>query len=245
MNKPTTTLLVVAMNEIEGMRIIMPHVQPDWCAQILVLDGNSTDGTAEYAREMGYDVYVQKVKGLHQGYKEVWPLIRGDWVITFSPDGNSPPEYIPRLIEKMAEGYDMVIGSRYYAGAVADDDTFLTKLGNRFFIELVNRLFHWNYTDAMTVYRIYKKDLFYTLGLDQDSLYNPFDKLFFTRLGVEPILSARFAKEKLRFAEIACPEPPRVGGQSKLQIVRWGLGYATQIICDRFIPPRGIAAPKH
>ena len=60
----TTTLLVVAQNEIAGMRAIMPKVDPRWCEQILVVDGRSTDGTAEYARAMGYDVHVQGEPGL-------------------------------------------------------------------------------------------------------------------------------------------------------------------------------------
>jgi hypothetical protein len=51
---------------------------------------------------------------------------------------------------------------------------------------------------------------------------------------VEPILSARAAKRRLRTADIACPEPPRIGGERKLQVVRWGLGYMTQVICERF-----------
>jgi glycosyltransferase involved in cell wall biosynthesis len=105
----STTLLVVAQNEIEGMRAIMPKVDRQWCDQILVLDGRSTDGTAEYARQQGYDVHVQSRPGLRAAYQEVWPLIRGDHVITFSPDGNSPPEYIPMLITKIREGYDMVL----------------------------------------------------------------------------------------------------------------------------------------
>ena len=96
----TTTLLVVAQNEIEGMRAIMPKIDPRWCDQILVVDGRSTDGTAEYARARGYDVHVQREPGLRAAYREAWPLVRGDWIITFSPDGNSPPEYIPQLIAK-------------------------------------------------------------------------------------------------------------------------------------------------
>ena len=94
------TLLVPTLNEIVGMRAIMPLVRREWCAQILVVDGNSTDGTAEYAREQGYEVHIQKRPGLRSAYQESWPLIRGDAVITFSPDGNSPPEYIPALIAK-------------------------------------------------------------------------------------------------------------------------------------------------
>ena len=233
-----TTLMVLTLNEIEGMQAVMPHVKPEWCEQILVVDGQSTDGTIEYAKEQGYDVYVQQHKGLRAAYQEAWPLIRGDAVITFSPDGNSPPEYIPQLIAKMHEGYDMVIGSRYFEGAASDDDSVVTAFGNWLFTTVINLLHGGHYTDAMTIYRIYKKELFYQLELDQDATYRPFEKLFFTKIGVEPILSARFAKEKLRHADIACPEPARIGGIRKLQIVRWGLAYMTQVIWERFTPRR-------
>jgi glycosyltransferase involved in cell wall biosynthesis len=231
-----TTLLVLTLNEIEGMKAIMPQVKKEWCEQILIADGRSTDGTVEYAKEMGYDVYVQKTRGLRFAYQEVWPLIKGDWVITFSPDGNSPPEYIPQLITKMQEGYDMVIGSRYFQDATSTDDDILTGFGNWLFTTVINTFHGGHYTDAMTIYRIYKKDLFYKLGLDQDSTYLPFEKLFFTKIGVEPILSVRAAKEKLHYADIACPEPPRIGGERKLQIVRWGLAYMSQVIWEKFTP---------
>ncbi len=233
-----TTLLVVAINEIEGMKVIMPQVKKEWCDQVLLLDGGSTDGSVEYAKEMGYDVYIQKKKGLHYAYQEVWPLIKGDWVITFSPDGNSPPGYIPQLIEKMKEGYDMVIGSRYYGDATSEDDDIITGFGNWMFTTTINVLFGAKYTDAMTIYRIYKTELFYKLGLDQISTYERFEKLFFTTIGVEPILSTRFAKERLRFADIPCPEPARIGGARKLKIVRWGGAYLMQILWERFTPKR-------
>src|SRR6266446_7392803 len=93
-----TTLLVCTLNEIAGMKIIMPQIKREWCDQILILDGNSTDGTVEWARANGYEVYVQKERGLRRGYREVWPLIKGDIVITFSPDGNSVAERIVPLI---------------------------------------------------------------------------------------------------------------------------------------------------
>ena len=234
--KKKTTLLVVALNEIEGMRIEMPKVKREWCEQILVLDGGSTDGTVEYAKQMGYDVYIQKEKGLHNAYQEVWPLLKGDWVITFSPDGNSPPEYIPKLIEKMREGYDMVIGSRYYGGAESDDDDVFTKFGNWLFTRTVNVLFDANFTDVMTIYRIYSKNLFNILELDKESTYRAYEKMFFTKIGVEPILSTRAVKEKLKVGEIFCHEPPRIGGESELQVIRWGLAYMLQIIIARLTP---------
>src|SRR5262245_17569345 len=97
----TVTLLVPTLNEIEGMRVIMPRVRREWCDQILFVDGRSTDGTVEYAREHGYEVVVQRQKGIRFAYIEAIPHVRGEVVITFSPDGNSIPDLIPALIEKM------------------------------------------------------------------------------------------------------------------------------------------------
>ena len=129
-----TTLLVAAWNELDGMKAIMPQIKREWVDQILVVDGQSTDGTAEWAREQGYEVIVQqKPGGLRYGYYDALPHIKGDVVITFSPDGNSLADKIPALVEKMKEGYDMVIVSRYLDGARSEDDDFLTAFGNWFF----------------------------------------------------------------------------------------------------------------
>src|SRR5512147_1763551 len=110
------TLVIPTLNEIDGMKAIMPKIKREWVDQILVVDGNSTDGTAEWAREHGYEVVVQKRKGMRYAYMDALPYIKGDVMLTFSPDGNSIPELIPECIKKMKEGYDMVIVSRYAPG---------------------------------------------------------------------------------------------------------------------------------
>ncbi|MBF0312097.1 MAG: glycosyltransferase family 2 protein [Oligoflexia bacterium] len=225
--------MIFTKNEIDGLKIELPKIKREWVDQILLVDA-SDDGTAEYAASMGCEVYRQKNPGLRAAYQESWPLIKGDWVMTYSPDGNSPPEYIPKLIEEMKKGYDMVIGSRYYNGDLkSEDDTIITAFGNRIFRIVINTLFGFNYTDPMTIYRIYRKDLFQELDLHLDSTYQAFEKLYRTKIGVEPILSTRFAKKRLKLKEIYCHEPLRVGGEKKLQVVRWGLAYMTQIICER------------
>ncbi|MDI6743438.1 MAG: hypothetical protein QMD11_11955, partial [Smithella sp.] len=68
-----TTLLVCTLNEIDGMRVIMPQIDRQWCDQIIILDGGSTDGTIQYARDNGYFVYIQKKKGFRHAYTEVLP----------------------------------------------------------------------------------------------------------------------------------------------------------------------------
>ena len=229
-----TTLLIPTLNEINGMKAIMPQIHREWCDQILILDGNSTDGTAEWARENGYEVYVQKQPGIRQAYMEVWPLIRGDVVITFSPDGNSVAELIPALIQKMREGYDMVIVSRYLPPAKSQDDSWLTGFGNWMFTTAINVLHGGHLTDAMVIYRAYKTDLVHTLDLDKDASHATPERLFNTRISWEPLLSVRALKRRLKVGEIPGEEPPRIGGEAKLQVWRWGAAYMFQVIREVF-----------
>jgi len=230
----TVTLLVPTLNEIHGMRAIMPLIDRSLFEQILVLDGGSTDGTVEYAREHGYEVWIQTEPGIRQAYNEVLPIIRGEILLTFSPDGNSIPELIPPLLAKMGEGYDMVIVSRYAEGARSEDDTWLTSFGNWFFTRSVNFLHGGHYTDAMVIYRAYRTRLIKELELDQDRWHRTPERLFGTRISWEPLLSARAARRRLKVAEIPGSEPPRIGGEAKLQPFRWGAAYYFQFIRDVF-----------
>jgi hypothetical protein len=163
---------------------------------------------------------------------EVLPLIRGDVVLTFSPDGNSIPALIPDLLSKMDEGYDMVIASRYLGPAKSEDDDLLTAFGNWLFTKTINLLHGGKYTDAMVIFRAYRKQLIHDLELDQDRWYSTPERLFRCRISWEPLLSARAARNGLRVAEIPGDEPPRIGGERKLRVFRWGASYYYQFWRD-------------
>ena len=223
-----TTLLVLTLNEIDGMRSIMARIARDWCDQIIIVDGGSTDGTIEWARANGYEVHVQSRKGIRFAYFEVFPKIVGDIVISFSPDGNCPAEAIPLLRQKMAEGYDMVIASRYLPGARSDDDDLLTAFGNWLFTTTVNLLHRARYTDVMVILRAFRKSLVTELDLLDDKAYELPEKLFGTVVSWEPLMSVRAAKRGIRIAEIPADEPARIGGERKLQMWRWGAAYYFQ-----------------
>jgi len=220
----------MTLNEIEGMRVIMPSIDRRWVDQILVIDGGSTDGTVEWAQQNGYETYVQKQKGFRHAYIEAWPLVRGDVVITFSPDGNSVPELIPELIDKMKQGYDMVIASRYLGDAKSDDDDIVTGFGNWLFTRTVNLLHGGKYTDVMVIYRAYRKAMAQELGLGEEDAYALPEKLFRTKISWEPLLSVRAARANLKITEIPGDEPARIGGERKLQVLQWGAAYYFQFI---------------
>lgn len=224
----TTTILALTLNEIDGVRAILPRIDPAWYDQLIVVDGGSTDGTIEWCREQGYEVYVQKQRGIRFAYLEVMSQIRGDVVLSLSPDGNCDPAVIPALLDKMREGYDLVIGSRYLGSAHSDDDDLVTGFGNWLFTRTVNLLHGGRYTDCMVIYRAFKRSLITDLDLDKDESYRLPERLFGTVISWEPLMSVRALKAKKRISEVSAGEPPRIGGIRKLQIFRWGGAYYFQ-----------------
>lgn len=218
----------MTLNEIDGMKVIMPQIHSDWCDQIIISDGGSTDGTVEWSRKQGYETYVQHKPGIRYGYLEILDKIVGDIVISFSPDGNSPPEAIPSLINKMLQGYDLVIASRYGETVQSLDDDFITSFGNWLFTKTINVLHGASFDDAMTIFRAFRRDLIYELDLDKEESYTLPEKMFGTTISWEPLMSVRAAKRKLRIANIPVGEPQRIGGERKLQIFRWGAAYYFQ-----------------
>ncbi len=229
------TLLIPTLNEETGMRRVMPRVDRALFEQVLVVDGNSKDRTVEVARSLGYDVVIQKSPGIRGAYMDALPYIKGDAVLTFSPDGNSIPELLKPCIDEFSKGRDMVIVSRYAPGAKSYDDDIVTAFGNWLFTGSIN-LFHGaRYTDAMVIYRIYRKDLIRQLDLDKDESYAFEEKLFRTNVSWEPLLSIRAAKRKLSVSEIPGDEPRRDGGERKLQVLKWGAAYYWEILREKFI----------
>jgi len=229
------TLLIPTLNEVDGMKAIMPLINKEWYDQLLIVDGNSTDGTIEFCKQQGIPIYIQQKKGMRHAYAEVWDKITGDVVVTFSPDGNSIPEKIPECIKKMKEGYDMVIVSRYKDGAKSLDDDIVTGFGNKVFTSMISIFHGFHYTDAMVIYRAYKTNLAQKLNLNDEKAYAFPEKLFKTTVSWEPLLSIRAARNKLKIAEIPGDEPKRVSGKRKLQVLPWGAVFFYQVFREIFV----------
>lgn len=207
-----TTLIVPALNEKVGLQAIMPRVKPEWCQQVIIMDGGSNDGTADEARRMGYEVFTACQRGLWNEYREVFMsgMVKGDIVITFSPDGNSLPEGIPILAQAVELlGYDMVIGSRYACGARSADDTKLTRIGNWLLTKIVNVVCGGRYTDALVMLRAYRKEIIDKLGFTKET--PRIHRWAQGKTGLaswEPPMSIRASKAKLKIGEIPIEEPP-------------------------------------
>jgi glycosyltransferase involved in cell wall biosynthesis len=216
----TSTLLLPTLNEIEAVRVIIPQIKRKWVDEILVVDGGSTDGTVEFLRGQGLTVHSQAKRGYGHAMAHGLHNAKGDVVVEFTPDGNSIPDDIPRIIAKVNEGYDLVVGSRYLAGARSDDDDWLTALGNWLFTTTVNVLFGARYTDVLVGFRAYRRRQALRLGLDAPGLSWPCQS------------SMRFARAGLRVTEIPANEPIRIGGERKMRPFKTGWEIVTLIVRD-------------
>ncbi len=237
--KLTVSLLMPTLNEVDGMREIMPLIKKEWCDQIVVSDGGSTDGTLEYAKEHGYDIVMQDRPGLINALRDGFKKCTGDIIITFSPDGNSLPSCIPALIERISQGYDLVIVSRYRDGAVSEDDSWFTRFGNWMFTTMINFCFRGGYSDTLVIFRAYRRQTVIDLHLLTDFECSP-EKNFPKFAGWDVLSSIRAAKKRLNVSEVPGTEPKRIGGETKCMRFRNGLMILAEIFYELVfwkIPP--------
>jgi glycosyltransferase involved in cell wall biosynthesis len=112
------SVILPAKNEAEGLARTLPRLRalmPE--AQIIVVDDGSTDETAAVARQHGAQVLSTPYSmgngaAIKRGAREAV----GDVLVFMDADGQHDPAHIPPLLERLDEGFDMVVGARNAAG---------------------------------------------------------------------------------------------------------------------------------
>jgi len=133
MKKPVAVVVIPTYNEAKTVGNTLEYLCTktfpgitDYDMQILVIDGNSPDGTAIVVRNFekkypNVHLLLEKSKdGIGAGYLKAFKYgiekLKADFIFEFDSDLQHPPETIPVMLEKMSEGYDYVIGSRKIKG---------------------------------------------------------------------------------------------------------------------------------
>ena len=145
------TLLFYTMNEIEAVKSIFDKIPINLFDEFFIIDNNSTDGTVEFLEKRGVKIIQQKKPGRTNALIEGIEYASGDIIVNLSSDGNENPEDVPKLLEKLEEGYDMVTASRFLPESKVDveDDKFRFRVfGNKLAAALVNLCWGTNITDT-------------------------------------------------------------------------------------------------
>ena len=164
--KPNIIISIPAYNEerdlgstLQGIKEVMQLTTYNY--KILVLDDGSKDNTVRIAEEQGAIVVShRRNKGLAETFRtEMKECLKrkADIIVHTDADGQYDPKQIPILIEKVQQGYDLVLGSRF-RGKI-QYMPFTKRLGNILFSKVLSSLTKIRITDSTTGFRAFTAEL--------------------------------------------------------------------------------------
>lgn len=173
-----TSVIVPTYNEKENIEPLIDRLlELPVEVRVIVVDDNSPDGTGDIADHMSeknpglVDVVHREGKlGLGTAYIAGFKHAiehQSDLIVTMDADFSHPPENIPAMLDKIQEGYDLVIGSRYVPGGKAVECTLPRKMlswgANAFARVALGLTAH----DTTAGFRCYRREVLETINLDE------------------------------------------------------------------------------
>ncbi len=163
--------------------------------EIIAVDDGSKDGTREILKNIPGIRYIFHEKNLGKGgaVRTGFKNATGDFLVIQDADLEyDPNEYKLLLDPLMAGKADVVYGSRFIGDRPHRVHLFWHYVGNRVLTAISNAFTNLNLTDMETCYKAFNKKAFLAIR----------DELKSNRFGIEPEITARIAKHKLRVYEV-------------------------------------------
>lgn len=224
---PTISLLIPTKNEAGGVAKLLEQVRP-LVNEIIVVDGRSTDRTAEICRAAGAKVFLDNGKGKGAAIREGLRQATGDIIVIIDADGSHQISDIPRLIAPIAQGEaDMVLASRIRGGSDelhGDFTHFLRNIGGGLITMAINYRWHVRLTDVLNGFRAVRRDAILRFNLRA----NDFD--------IEQHMVVECLKKGFRIMEIPSHESVRQWGSSKLPTFRKASLFFRRLFLDLILP---------
>ena len=166
MSKELIIITIPAYNEENTLPRVIDEIKKvmeenNFNYKILVVNDGSRDKTVEVAKEKGAVVFSHSRNlGLAETFKTEMKKcleLNADIIVHTDADGQYPSHYIPHLIKKIQEGYDLVLGSRFGQGQYSG--SLMKKLGNIAFAKVFSSLLKTRLRDTTTGFRAFRKEV--------------------------------------------------------------------------------------
>ncbi len=207
----TISVVIPCYNEEEGIRVTLADM-PDLVDEVVVVDNNCTDRTAEVALAMGAKVVAETKPGYGAAYKAGFRAASGDIIVTMDGDGTYPRSFIPVLVEVLIdEELDFITCDR--TGHKSEEaNSFLRVLGNFMLNVAMFALYFVWLKDSQSGMWVFRRVVLPKLVLTSDGMS------FSEELKVEA-----FRHQDVKAAELPIYYRERIG-ESKLNL--WRDGFA-------------------
>jgi glycosyltransferase involved in cell wall biosynthesis len=209
------SVVMGAYNEEAAIGRVLDDIErvTDDRAEVVVVD-SSTDRTPEIARERGARVVEQEPQGYGVAVREALLSASRPVVVTTDCDDTYPMDALPRFLDLINEGYDVVSGDRLYHGAEAMPA--LNRLGNHAFALLASLLLGERVHDTTTGMRAYRREVIREIGWTENTGLS-------AELLIRPLTRGyRVREEPIEYRERA--------GETTLDPLRGGLDIARSIV---------------
>jgi hypothetical protein len=203
------SVVIPCLNEEETIEQVVSAAHAGLAAagvtgEVVVVDNASEDRSAELARANGAVVVYEPHRGYGSAYLSGLATARGRYVVMADADGTYPLELISTFVERLRNGADLVIGSRFKGsidpGAMPWPNRYI---GNPILTGMLNLLFRSGVSDAHCGLRAIRSDALPKLKLSATGM----------EFASEMLIKA--GKRRLRVEEIPI-DYHRRGGESKL-----------------------------
>jgi glycosyltransferase involved in cell wall biosynthesis len=152
------SIVLPARNESSSLQVLLPAIRrllPE--AELIVVNDGSDDDTASIASHHGARVVSNPYpKGNGAAIKLGARNATGELLVFMDADGQHLPSDIPRLIEKLDNGYDMVVGSRDGAGQASRH----RGMANAFYNRLASWMVGHEVKDLTSGFRVVRREKF-------------------------------------------------------------------------------------
>lgn len=207
----TISVIIPARNEgqtvVDLARAVRPH-----CDDLIVVDGHSTDGSADQLAAEGFRVIQDGGRGKGDALRVGIAAAAGDVIVTMDADGSHDPADIARLTAPIVAGdADMVIGCRMRGGSDEFAGTwtmFIRLWGNNFLTQVINTRHGLSLTDTQNGLRAVRAASLKALPLTED----------LHTIELEMVLKG--LKRGMRVCQVPAHEYERRAGHSSLSVVR-------------------------
>jgi len=176
--------------------------------EIIVVYGNSTDGTPAAARELGARVIPECRPGYAGALESGFAEARGDYVLTLDADLSHEPDFVAKLWRARTRA-DIIIASRYVHGGMAYT-SLLRKFLSRVLNGTMRRLLSMPVRDLSSGFRLYRRKALDDIALEGSN----FEVL-------EELVVKAYANGS-NIAEVPFTYFPRENGRSHARLIRFG-----------------------